>query len=91
MIRPIQDTLRQAKILQRMYLCKIPCAELTICFPHLITSRHEITVEKVGINAAQKVAILEIMDKLVYPRDEEYSKLYQQLKDTKLQQSNSVF
>ena len=72
---------------------KIPGAELMICLFHTLrTFRREITLEKVGINAAQKVAVLEIINKLVYARDEEeYSKFYQKLKDTKLNQVIQYF
>ena len=64
-----------------------------IClFHNLRTFRCEITLEKVGINAAQKVAVLEIMHRLVYARDEEeYSKLYQQLKNINLKQVIQYF
>ena len=65
---------------------KIPNATLMICLFHTLrTFRREITTEKVGINAAQRITVLEILSRLVYARnEEEYFKYYQQLKNTKL-------
>lgn len=73
---------------RQIFAEKIPGAELMICLFHTLrTFRREITPEKVGITAAQKVMVLELITKLVYARDEdEYCKFYQQLKETKLKQ-----
>ena len=65
---------------------KIPSAALMICLFHMLrTFRREITVEKMNLNAAQRLTVLEIIAKLAYARDEDdYFKHYQQLKETKL-------
>ena len=65
---------------------KVPSAALMICLFHTLrTFRREITVEKMNLNAAQRVTVLEIIAKLAYARDEDdYLKYYQQLKETKL-------
>ena len=59
-----------------------------ICLFHTLqTFRREITPEKVGITATQKIMVSELITKLVYaPDEDEYSKFYQQLKETKLKQ-----
>ena len=62
---------------------KIPNAVLMICLFHTLRSfRHEINSDKMGINAAQRITVLEIISKLVYARDEECMNFYQQLKES---------
>ena len=65
---------------------KIPTAQLLICLFHVLrTFRLEITCEKMGITAAQRMSVLEIISKLVYSQDQQnYHVHYQQLKETKL-------
>ena len=65
---------------------KIPTAQLLICLFHVLrTFRREITCEKMGITAAQRMSVLEIISKLVYSQDQQdYHVYYQQLKETKL-------
>ena len=65
---------------------KIPNAALMICLFHTLrTFRREITTEKMGISAAQRITALEIICKLVYAHNnEEYQKFYQLLKQTEL-------
>ena len=67
---------------------KMPNAVLMICLFHTLrTFRREITTEKMGISAAQRITVLEIICKLVYAQnDEEYQKFYQLLKQTKLKE-----
>ena len=57
-----------------------------ICLFHTLrTFCREITAEKMNLNAALRVTVLEIIAKLAYARDEDdYLKYYQQLKETKL-------
>ena len=64
---------------------KIPNAALMICLFHTLrTFRHEITTEKMGISAAQRITALEIICKLLYTQNnEEYQKFYQLLKQNK--------
>ena len=65
---------------------KISNAALMICLFHTLrTFRCEITTEKMGTSAAQRITALEITCKLVYAHNnEEYQKIYQLLKETKL-------
>lgn len=72
---------------------KIPGAVIMICLFHTLrTFRREITTEKVCINAAQRITVLEIISKLVYARnEEEYCKYYRQLQDTKLKRVIQYF
>ena len=72
---------------------KIPNAVLLICLFHTLRTFHrEITTEKMGISAAQRVTVLEIISKLAYAKDEEdYSKYYQQLMETKLKRVIKYF
>jgi len=72
---------------------KIPNAVLLICLFHTLrTFCHEITTDKMGINAAQRVTVLEIFSKLAYAKDEEdYSRYYQQLTETKLKRVIEYF
>ena len=66
---------------------KIPNAALMICLFHTLrTFRREITTEKMGISAAQRITTLEIICKLVYAQNnEEYQKFYELLKQTELE------
>ena len=72
---------------------KIPNAVLMICLFHTLRNfRHEITSDKMGINAAQRITVLEIISKLVYARDEEeHMKFNQQLKESNLKQVIEYF
>jgi len=72
---------------------KIPSATLMICLFHTLrTFRREFSAQKMNLNAAQRIAVLEVITKLVYTTDEdEYSKHYQGLKETKLRESDRLF
>ena len=72
---------------------KIPNVVLLICLFHTLrTFCREITTDKMDINAAQRVTALEIISKLAYAKDEEdYSKYYQQLMETKLKRVIEYF
>ena len=72
---------------------KIPNAVLMIClFYTLRTFRCEISNDKMGVNAAQRIAVLEIISILVYAQtEEEYLKFCQRLKDIKLKQVIKYF
>ena len=72
---------------------KIPSAVLMICLFHTLRSfRREITSDKMGISAAQRITVLEIISKLVYARDEEeYMKFYRQLRESNLNQVIEYF
>ena len=65
---------------------KIPTAQLLICLFHVLrTFRREITCERMGITAAQRMCVLEIISKLVYSQDQQnYHVHYQHLKETNL-------
>ncbi|KAM9314821.1 uncharacterized protein KZ484_024514 [Pholidichthys leucotaenia] len=60
---------------------KIPHAKLQICLFHTLRMfRREITTEKMGIKAKQRLTVLEIMQKLVYAKnEEEYQQIYGKL------------
>ena len=50
---------------------KIPTAQLLISLFHVLrTFRCEITCERMGITAAQRMSVLEIISKLVYSQDQ---------------------
>ena len=72
---------------------KIPNATLMICLFHTLrTFRREITTEKMGISAAQRITTLEIICKLVYAQNnEEYQKFYELLKQTELEKMIHYF
>ena len=63
---------------------KIPTAQLLICLFHVLqTYRREITYERMGITAAQRMSVLEIISKLVNSQDQQnYHVHYQHLKET---------
>ena len=65
---------------------KLPNANLLICLFHTLRSfRREITTEKMGITAAQRVTVLDLFSKLVYAQSEEsYQVIYNKLLETKL-------
>ena len=65
---------------------KLPNAYFLICQFHTLRSfRHEITTEKMGITAAQRVTVLDLISKLAYAQSEEsYQIIYKKLKETKL-------
>jgi len=51
---------------------KLPNAYLLIClFCTLRSFRHEITTEKMGITAGQRVTVLDLISKLAYAQNEE--------------------
>ena len=57
---------------------KIPSTVLMICLFHMLRSFHcEITSDKMGISAAQRVTVLQIISVLLYARDEEYINFYE--------------
>ena len=63
---------------------KISDAVLMICLFHTLRTFHrEIASEKMGINAAQRIIVLETISKL---DKEEYMKFYQLLKESNLKQ-----
>ena len=66
---------------------KIPNASLQLCLFHtLCTFRREITVEKVGIKAEQRLLVLEILQQLVYSDNEvAYDMHYDDLKALKFE------
>ena len=72
---------------------KIPSAVLMICLFHTLRNfSREITSDKMGISAAQRITVLEIISKLVYDRDEEeYMKFYRQLRESNLNQVIEYF
>ena len=74
---------------RRVFRNKLPHAKLLICLFHVLRSlRREFSSEKVGITAAERYMVLEIVQKMAYAATEtEYSELYQELNQTKL---NSV-
>ena len=57
---------------------KIPHAPLLICLFHVLrTFRCEVTTEKLGISAHQRLAALEVLRNMAYAKDEEtYQDLY---------------
>ena len=66
---------------------KLPNAYLLICLFHTLRSfRREITTEKMGITAAQRVTVLDLISKLAYAQSEEsYQIIYEKLQETKLE------
>ena len=71
---------------RNIFLQQFPQAYLLICLFHVLkTFRREITSEKVGITAAERYMVLEIMQRMAYSTSEEmYMKCYEELKETKL-------
>ena len=65
---------------------KLPNAKLLICLFHTLRSfRREITTEKMGITAAQRVTVLDLISKLAYAQSEEaYQVIYEKLLEMKL-------
>ena len=62
---------------------QFPQSKLLICLFHTLrTMRREISAEKLGISQGERSMCLEILLKMVYARnEEEYSKLYDELKN----------
>lgn len=71
---------------RNVFLQQFPMANLLICLFHVLkTFRREITSERVGITAAERYMVLEIMQRMTYSTSEEmYMKCYEELKETKL-------
>ena len=65
---------------------QFPQANLLVCSFHVLkTFRREITSEKIGITAAERYTVLEILQRTAYSTTEEmYMKCYEELKATKL-------
>jgi zinc finger SWIM domain-containing protein 3 len=65
---------------------ELPHAQLLICLYHTLrTFRREVTCEKLGVTSAERMAVLEILSKLVYAHSEqEYAGHYLALKDLKI-------
>ena len=65
---------------------KFPDTQVLICLFHVLkTFRREITVEKLGVTTAERNLALEIIQKMVYAKNEdEYSVLYSELAETNL-------
>ena len=65
---------------------KFPDAQVLICLFHVLkTFRREITAEKLGVTTAERNLVLEIIQKMVYAKNEdEYSVLYSELAETNL-------
>ena len=71
---------------RNIFLQQFPQANLLICLFHVLkTFRREITSEKVGITAAERYMVLEIMQRMAYSTSEEmYMECYKELNETKL-------
>lgn len=69
-----------------VYIEKFPQAVLQICLYHVLTTFHrEITTTKRKISATQRIAALEVIQRLVYSQsDEVYRSTYQELCDLNL-------
>ena len=62
---------------------QFPQSKLLICLFHTLRSmKREVSTEKLGISQGERSMCLEILLKMVYARNEEYSKLYEELKNT---------
>ncbi|XP_014678906.1 PREDICTED: putative protein FAR1-RELATED SEQUENCE 10 [Priapulus caudatus] len=66
---------------RQVMINELPDAHLLICLFHTMRSfRREISTEKMGITQDQRIAVLEIVQKLVYSKDEEdYQRHYMSL------------
>lgn len=71
---------------RNIFLQQFPQANLLICLFHVLkTFRREITSEKVGITAAERYMVLEIMQRMAYSTSEEMDmECYKELNETKL-------
>ena len=69
-----------------MLLQEFPGAKLLICLYHVLrTFRREITSNKMGITAAERLHVLDILQRMSYATNEEkYFNVYQELQQTKL-------
>lgn len=65
---------------------KIPTVQFLLCLFHVLcTFRRNVTCQKMGITAVQRISVLEILSKLAMPRTKvNYHLYYQQLRDTKI-------
>jgi len=72
---------------------KFPNAQILICLFHVLkTFRREITVEKLGVTTAERNLVLEIIQKMVYAKNEdEYSVLHNELTETNLKSVTEYF
>lgn len=66
---------------RNIYEEMFPDAQLQICLFHVfVTFKREITPEKRGITAAERIIVLEILEKLVYSQtSRQYDELYERL------------
>lgn len=72
---------------------KFPDAQVLICLFHVLkTFRREITIDKLGVTAAERNLVLEIIQKMVYAKSEdEYSVLHSELAETNLKGVTEYF
>ena len=72
---------------------KFPDAQILIYLFHVLkTFRREITVDKLGITAAERIFVLEIIQKMVYAKTkEEYSVFYGKLAEANLKSVTEYF
>ena len=80
----IQGIMSDKDMTERIVLSEqFPQSKLLICLFHTLrTMRREISAEKLGISQGERSMCLEILLKMVYARnEEEYSKLYDELKN----------
>ena len=72
---------------------KFPDTKVLICLFHVLkTFCREFTVEKLGITIAERNLVLEILQKMVYAKNEdEYSVLHSELVETNLKSVTEYF
>lgn len=72
---------------------KFPDTQVLICLFHVLkTFRREITVDKLGVTTAERNLVLEIIQKMVYAKNEdEYSILHSELAETNLKSVTEYF
>ena len=80
----VQVIMADKDMTERDVLCeKLPSADILICLFHTLRSfRREISMEKMGISAAERTVSLELLQKIAYSRsEEEYALHYDHFKN----------
>ena len=75
------------------FIQEFPQATLLICLYHVLrTFRREITSDKMGITAAERLHVLDILQRMSYPTKEEtYFAIHKQLQQTGLKTVTDYF
>jgi len=78
---------------RNVFLQEFPGAKLLICLYHVLrTFRREITSNKMGITAAERLHVLDILQRMSYATSEEtYFNTYEELQQTKLKAVQEYF